>query len=139
MASYVVSEAVGLLKASGVQPKSARALVLGLTFKENIPDVRNSQPMALVEGLESQGVNVFVHDPIVNVVELSRKFIADPFNDPDGFDLVVLAVPHTAYLTRTPDAYVSLLRGEGKGVFVDVRGALGQEAFAEAEIAYWQL
>jgi UDP-N-acetyl-D-galactosamine dehydrogenase len=139
MASYVVSEAVGLLEAAGTQPKSARALVMGLTFKENIPDIRNSQPMALVRGLEAQGVDVFVHDPILDPAALSEKVITDPFSDADGFDLVVMAVPHDEYLERTPDAYVGLLRGKGRGVFVDVRGALGGEVFTKAGIAYWQL
>lgn len=139
MAAYVVSEAVELLKASGVQPKSARALILGLTFKENIPDVRNSQAIALVELLESYDVEVFVHDPIVNLTEFSHKLIVDPFGGPDTFDLVMLAVPHEAYLGEKAAAYVPLLHRTGNGVFIDIRGALDQEAFREAGIAYWQL
>ena len=139
MASYVVAEAVSLLLASNTQPGRARALVLGVTFKENIPDVRNSQPMVLVQGLEAEGIDVFIHDPIITPAGFSDKFLADPFNGTDGFDLVILAVPHDAYMARSTDAYIRLLRGNGRGVFVDVRGALDKEAFAEAGIAYWQL
>ena len=139
MASYVVAEAVSLLLASNTQPGRARALVLGVTFKENIPDVRNSQPMVLVQGLEAEGIDVFIHDPIITPAGFSDKFLADPFNGTDGFDLVILAVPHNAYLARSTDAYIRLLRGNGRGVFVDVRGALNKEPFAEAGIVYWQL
>ena len=139
MASYVVAEAVSLLLASSTKPGRARALVLGLTFKENIPDLRNSQPMALVQGLEAEGIDVFVHDPIITPVGFSENLLEEPFNGTDAFDLVILAVPHDAYMARSTDAYIRLLRGNRQGVFVDVRGALDKEPFAEAGIAYWQL
>lgn len=138
MAAYVVDESVALVEAAGKAVKDSKALVLGLTFKENIPDVRNSQAIALVEGLESKGVRVFVHDPIVDSPGLPGQFVADPFAAADAYDLVVLAVPHDEYLARNAGAFVGLLAGNA-GAFVDVRGSLSEASFTSAGIAYWQL
>jgi UDP-N-acetyl-D-glucosamine/UDP-N-acetyl-D-galactosamine dehydrogenase len=140
MPAHVVGEAVKLLQAQGKQAKNARVLVLGVTFKENIPDVRNSQPLALVTGLESVGAEVWVHDPIADFRSLAVKPLDDPFGDADGFDLVILAVPHDQFREITEQRFLNLLRSTGdRCVFMDLRGVLSPQPFVDAGVAYWQL
>ena len=99
-----------------------RTLVLGLAFKENVPDLRNSKVAALIERLRSHGHLVTVHDPLVSAVEADHEYglVLDAEALDRDYDLVVLAVPHEAYLTRT-ETLLALVGDEGR--FFDIRRA----------------
>jgi len=116
--------------ARGKKPGSV--LVLGLTFKENIPDLRNSKVADLVCTLGRLGHAVTVHDPHADAGEASHEYgiplVADAFDR--TYDLVVLAVPHREYLAMGGEALRALL-AEG-GMLADLKGEL-------AEFADWGL
>jgi UDP-N-acetyl-D-galactosamine dehydrogenase len=160
MGVYVAQETIKLLIEAGRSVRGASVLVLGVTFKENVRDVRNSRVVELVRELENYGVEVSVHDPIVgaaDVQKLGLRPISDPFScfprhptpnpqppTPDTrYDAVVLAVPHRAFCERTLSDYLSLLADDGRPVvFVDVKAALpltGHEKKGRRGVLYWSL
>jgi UDP-N-acetyl-D-galactosamine dehydrogenase len=114
--------------AAQLQP-GASVLVLGLTFKENVPDLRNSKAAELAIGLVKRGFDVTTHDPLADLAEAGALYGLTPLSVlPQGqtFDAVLGAVPHHAYAKLDGARLVGLLRPSGlladlKGVWRDVR------------------
>jgi UDP-N-acetyl-D-galactosamine dehydrogenase len=96
MGQYVVSQVVKRMIAADISPKSARALVLGLTFKENCPDLRNTRVVDIVSELGSYGTTVDVHDPWVNTEEAKSEYGIELVAEPGegAYDAVLIAVGH---------------------------------------------
>ncbi|MGE0581187.1 MAG: Vi polysaccharide biosynthesis UDP-N-acetylglucosamine C-6 dehydrogenase TviB [Steroidobacteraceae bacterium] len=99
MALYVASEVARLMTNRRIHVKGARVLVLGLTFKENCPDIRNSKVVDVVRELEKFGAQVDVHDPWVDVREAQHEYGIKPVKAPKAraYDAVVLAVGHQQF------------------------------------------
>jgi UDP-N-acetyl-D-galactosamine dehydrogenase len=97
-------------------------LVLGLTFKENVPDLRNSRVIDVIRGLEAKGHKVVVHDPLADPGQARREYgiALDPGALSRAYDLVLAAVPHRAYRALSADAIRGLVR-EG-GCVADLKG-----------------
>lgn len=108
--------------------KAGRALVLGLTFKENVPDLRNSKVADVIASLAAKGHAVTVHDPHADGDEARHEYGIEL--DPDAlattYDLVLMAVPHRAYLALGEDQIAALV-AEG-GTLADLKGVLGHRA-----------
>ena len=143
MGRYVAEQTVKLLIQAGRPVRGARVLVLGITFKENVPDVRNSRVLDLVRELEDYGCQVAVHDPLVGregLEALEVEVADDPFSAGLRYDAVVLAVPHRPFRERPAEAYRALLDdGIGPGVVVDVRGVLTGLERSNPHVLYWRL
>ena len=116
MAQYVASQIIKLMIAKGQQPLSARVLVLGLAFKENCPDVRNTKVVDIVAELESYGTSVEVHDPWVSPEDAKKEYGISLVPSPEtaAYDVVVLAVAHRQFRELGPDG----IRAFGKDVAV---------------------
>jgi len=99
MSIYVASRIVKLMLSRGLQPLKARILILGLTFKENCPDVRNTKVIDIVKELQSYGAAVEVHDPWVDPHEAKAEYGIDMAIEPEreAYDVVVLAVAHRQF------------------------------------------
>ena len=99
MGQYVVSQVIKNMIDADISPKSARVLVLGLTFKENCPDLRNTRVVDIVSELESYGATVDVHDPWVNPAEAKAEYGLDLVADPGAgeYDAVLVAVGHRQF------------------------------------------
>lgn len=146
MGRWVAQQAVkALVKARG-SLAGARALVLGATFKEDVPDTRNSRVADLVRELEAFGVATRVHDALLGPEAVQRLGFtwpeAPPFQESAGaerYDLVVLAVPHRAYREVPAAGYAALLPEGRKGLIADVRGVLARDELERAGAAYWRL
>ncbi len=141
MGRYVAQETVKLLiKARRVVPDS-RVLVLGATFKENVPDARNSRVVDLVHELQEYGCHVEVYDPLIPPDEQQRLGLPflqeDPFTSGRRYEAVILAVPHRVFLVRDWDAMVGLFSKEGLRVLVDIKGAL--RVPPTSGFLYWRL
>jgi UDP-N-acetyl-D-galactosamine dehydrogenase len=140
MASYVAQESATLLETLGGTPKSARALVMGLTFKEDVRDTRNAQAAVIVDELAKTGFEVWTSDPLLDAESQGPRFLADPFTADQQFDLVVLAVPHAAYRQADAEQFVALLGDPpGAAVFADLRGTVSAAAFDRPNTGYWTL
>jgi len=99
MAQYVASQTIKRMLAKKIQPADSRVLILGLTFKENCPDVRNTKVVDIVSELESYGANVDVCDPWVDAAEAKTEYDIDLVSDPQkgAYDVVVIAVAHDQF------------------------------------------
>ena len=121
--------------------KNARVGVLGLTFKENVPDLRNTKVVDVVEELESFGVNVLIHDAYADheeaVEEYGIKLVSlDEFHD---LDAVVLAVSHDEYRKISLDEIKSWFRDPAKALVIDVKCFYDRKEMEAAGIAHWRL
>jgi UDP-N-acetyl-D-galactosamine dehydrogenase len=143
MGVYVAQETVKLLIRAGKTVRNAHVLVLGVTFKENVRDTRNSRVLDLVRELENYKVRVFVHDPLIEmgkIHNLGLTAVLDPFRRETLYDAIILAVPHNAFREKKLDAYLALLKNEGgPGVLVDIRGVLPKEMITSKGMIYWSL
>lgn len=115
MGNYVVSSFVKGLIDKGIQPNGARILIMGLAFKENCSDIRNTRVFDVVQGLRSYGCNVDVYDPFVNALEACKEFnldlVADVDLDGKGlYDGILLAVAHD----QIKDIGIKKIRALGK-------------------------
>ncbi|MDB4248465.1 Vi polysaccharide biosynthesis UDP-N-acetylglucosamine C-6 dehydrogenase TviB [Amylibacter sp.] len=127
MGAYVASQLVKALLKRRVHVDGARILILGLTFKENCPDLRNSRVVDLVAELRDYGVHVDVHDPLVNAADVQKEYglalVTIP--EPEAYDGVILAVAHNSYR----EAGSAALRGYGRTshVFCDLKSVFGHD------------
>lgn len=139
---YVARETVKLLIQAGRVVKGAKALVLGVAFKEDVRDTRNTRVVELVQELKVHGIDVAVYDPLVDTNKLRQlglRPVSDPFIKADGhYDAVILAVPHRVFREKPMEAYLSLFQdGKDPGVLIDVKGVL--RATTHKGIRYWGL
>ena len=117
----------------------ARVLVLGLTFKENVPDLRNSKVVDIVRGLEDRGHRVAVHDPRADREEARALYCIELLPDLDaatGFDAVIGAVAHDAYRALDADRLSRLL--VPGGLVADIKG-LWREVTLPEGLRRWRL
>jgi UDP-N-acetyl-D-galactosamine dehydrogenase len=99
MGAYVVTQLVkGMIKKK-IQVEAAQVLVLGLSFKENCPDIRNTRIIDIVKELREYNINVDVYDPWVDIVEAQHEYGITPINSPKNgqYDAVILAVAHEEF------------------------------------------
>ena len=124
MGQYVASEVVKLFVKNDIQVKDAKVLVLGITFKENCPDVRNTRVVDVIQNLKEFGNQVTVYDPWANPSEVKKEYNIETLkNLPDQkFDGIVLAVAHSEFLTIDLSKYLNK-----NGVIYDVKGVLNCE------------
>lgn len=125
---HVADRILALLRERGVEPGRARALVLGLSFKENTPDLRNSRVANVIAALREAGIAVDVWDPWVDADEAEREFGLRPVEAPDrgAYDAVVLGVAHRQFALMTAEE----IRGLGKpgAAVYDVKSVWPREA-----------
>jgi UDP-N-acetyl-D-galactosamine dehydrogenase len=124
MGRFVAQRLVKMLVHADVPVRGARVGVLGLTFKENVNDIRNSKVPSIVSELADFGVQTLVHDPIADAAEARHEYGLDlcPFEDLRALDGLVLAVAHDDLLARGHDKLLAPLRDGG--VFVDVKSVI---------------
>jgi UDP-N-acetyl-D-galactosamine dehydrogenase len=124
MGEYVASEVVKLMIKKDVKVKEANVLVLGITFKENCPDVRNTKVVDVVSALKDFGVNVSIYDPWADAEEVKHEYglISTQEIPNQKFDAVVLAVAHKEFMEMD---FTSLLNENH--VVYDVKNALNEK------------
>ncbi|SHJ01028.1 nucleotide sugar dehydrogenase [Flavobacterium terrae] len=124
MGEYVASQVVKLMIKKGIAINGANLLMLGIAFKENCPDVRNTKIVDVISSLNDYGINVTVYDPWVNPLEVKHEYNLETNTilPSDKFDALVLGVAHKEFL----DIDLSLLRNQNS-VLYDVKGILGSD------------
>ena len=112
MGAYVVSQLIKLMLKKRIQVQDAKVLIMGLTFKENCPDIRNTRVVDIVAELKTYGVNVDVYDPWVNAAETEAEYGIKPIMQPakGQYDAMILAVAHEEF----KDMSISEIRALGK-------------------------
>jgi len=128
MAEHVAMRVLKLMISRSIQPPGARVLVLGLTFKENCPDVRNTKVVHIVNELKAFGCKVDVHDPWANAAEAEHEYGITLMSNPQpaSYDAIVVAVAHREYLELGADG----IRGFGRPntVIFDIKHVMPKDA-----------
>jgi UDP-N-acetyl-D-galactosamine dehydrogenase len=142
LAGRRINDSMGAFVGSSVDaqvPRRSRILVLGLTFKENVPDLRNSKIVDIVETLQQRGHEVVVHDPLADGEEALEHYgitLASTFNNIGTFNAVVGAVAHASYRAFTPSTFEALL--EPGGLVADIK-AMWRELRLPDGVRRWEL
>jgi len=128
MGAYVAGRLIKAMIQRGVQVRGARVLVLGLAFKENCPDMRNTRVIDIVRELADYGVDVAVHDPWADPAEARREYGLELTAEPEAgaYDGVVLAVAHTAFRDLGPAGARRF--GKPGAVLFDVKSIFPKDA-----------
>jgi UDP-N-acetyl-D-galactosamine dehydrogenase len=142
MGPYIAQETIKLLIKAGRVVRGAKILILGAAFKQDVRDLRNTRVAELIHELQNYGLEIAVHDPLVQPADLQRfgvRVVANLFESKDKYDAVILAVPHRIFQDHPVETYASLLKnGDRPPVLVDVKGVM-REMKCRKEILYWSL
>lgn len=142
MGKYVAENTVKQMIQSGKVIKGARVLVLGLTFKEDVPDIRNTKVIDIVSELSDYGIDVLIHDPLASSEETWHEYGVEltALEDVGSVDAVVYAVSHEQFKALSiADITKLCTNGNGGGVVVDVKNVLSRVEVESAGMSYWSL
>ena len=140
MAAYVAQQTVKKIIQTGGVVKGSKVIVLGLTFKENCPDLRNSKVADVVRELQEFGCDVSVHDPLAEPKEAVHEYgitLADWDDLPGQAEAIVAAVSHTEFTSQPASRLLSKLKPGG--AFIDIKSAYSQEMIEAAGFKLWRL
>jgi UDP-N-acetyl-D-galactosamine dehydrogenase len=139
MGKFVAEQTVKRIIIAGSAVRGAKVNVLGLTFKENVPDLRNSRVIDVVRELESYSVDVSVHDPVASPRDARAEYGIElrAWEQLPTADALVIAVAHDEFVRRDLEDY----RGKlvPNGCFVDVKARFDPAALNAAGLSVWRL
>jgi len=153
MAKFIAENTVKSLIKANKRVKNAKVAVLGLTFKEDCPDTRNTKVVDIIHELKEYGVNVLATDPVACKEEIKEEYGIDmvSMEDIKSVDAVILAVSHHQYRGMTIKDFAPLYRREvldevavakdeeEKDVFIDVKGIMDKHSVDSDTMVYWRL
>jgi UDP-N-acetyl-D-galactosamine dehydrogenase len=139
MRTHIARKTVQQMIHAGRSIKGARVNILGLTFKENVPDIRNSKVIDIIRELHEFGVQTFVHDPLASAEEALLEYGVRlcGWNDLPAADALVLAVSHKPYLDMSPAALMEKI--VRRGCLIDVKAVCEAESFRREGLSVWRL
>ena len=124
MGKYIAEKTIKTMIANDKRIKDSNVLILGVTFKEDCPDMRNTKVVDVIEELKTYGCNVDVYDPWVDPEEekhhYSHGIIADPFKSDKKYDSIVVAVAHKQFIALSEDDYKNI--SSTSPVIMDIKG-----------------
>ena len=140
MGKYVAEQTIKLLVLAGKQVKGIKVAVLGVTFKEDIPDIRNSKVVDIVYELKTYGIKVLVHDPLADAKEVEKHYRLDlqSMETLAGVDAVIVTVGHRFYKELGLSRIAGLCQNKTP-IIIDVKGAFSQNEAKKMNITYWRL
>lgn len=138
MGSYVGQQVIKRLATHDLPLKQLRVGILGFTFKENVPDIRNSKVIDIYRELEAYGVSPLVHDPMAKQEDMRCEYGVEltPLDDFRNLHALILAVPHRYYDEIDPAGFSVMI--VERGVFVDVKSRVAPAAL-RSDVQYWSL
>jgi UDP-N-acetyl-D-galactosamine dehydrogenase len=140
MGKFVAEQTMKLLSRMARPVNELKVGVLGLTFKENVPDLRNSKVPDIIHELREYGVEVVVHDPIAESEEAVAEYgihLVD-WRHLNGLDGLIVAVAHKHYAEMSVADLLRPLRSQKQGVVIDVKSMLDPEKIPNG-LKYWRL
>jgi UDP-N-acetyl-D-galactosamine dehydrogenase len=139
MAHFVATKTVKLMSQNGIQVAGTRANVFGVTFKENCPDVRNSQVFPLIRELEGSGLEVSVVDPRADASALTDEYGVQltPIDKVVPAPVTILAVPHEEFCQMGFAWLQSVI--DKPGLLIDIKSVFREQALGDEELTYWSL
>ena len=143
MGAYVADAAVREMISAGLAPKRARVAVLGLTFKENCPDIRNSKVNDIIRQLNAYGIEPVVVDPWANGQDAMREYgvTLTKMEDVRDMDCVITAVAHDGFRALGLSGLRKLFKdsADGEKVLIDVKGLYKMEELRASGMRWWRL
>jgi UDP-N-acetyl-D-galactosamine dehydrogenase len=138
MGANIARRAVKLMINAGSRVKGARVGILGITFKENVPDIRNSRIPGIISELNDFGIHPLIHDPMASSAEVREEYGLElsAWDDFRDLEVLIYAVSHDWYSERKPGELFGML-GE-RGVFIDIKSVIPRTSVPE-HLVYWQL
>ena len=139
MGKFIAEQTIKQMIASGSSIKGAKVNVLGLTFKENVPDLRNSRVIDIINELRTFGVDIFVHDPVPQAGDARHEYGIDlvSWEQLPVADAMIAAVAHQPFLSMPVSALASKV--VKNGCFIDVKSQFDQTALRAAGLRVWRL
>lgn len=139
MAKFVAEQTIKQIIKADINVRGARVNVLGLSFKENCPDLRNSKVADLINELKSYGIEIHVHDPVANPDEARHEYGVEleSWEDLPCADAIIVAVSHREFTDRPLTDFQSKVTDNG--CFIDVKSQLDQTALRAAGFNVWRL
>jgi len=141
MGKYIAEQAVKQLIKADKTVKGATAIIAGITFKENVSDIRNSRVIDIIAELKEYGMKVLICDPLADNDEVKHEYGVEltPYSPKLKADCLVLAVNHTILKQQLSMAAIQKhLSNGGKGVVIDVKGMFEPKDFDSTGILYWR-
>ena len=139
MGKFIAEQMIKLLIRAGTPVKRSRVLIMGVTFKENCADIRNSRVFEVIDELHSYDVEIIVHDPMAQSqqVEKEHDIKLTAWEDIKDIDGIILAVAHKQYVEMD----ISQLKEKihNRGVIMDVKAILDPVEFENTGITFWRL
>ena len=139
ISSFIVDNIVEKLRNKGISEEKAKVQILGITFKENVNDIRNSKVIDIMKELNKRNIKVYARDPYADMknVEEEYKISIDDNENNEKVDVLVVAVAHDKYRNMNNNEILSLLN-ENKIIF-DIKNILNKEELIELGVDYWRL
>lgn len=140
MGKYIAENVVKNLIFADKPVRNAKVAILGFTFKENCPDIRNSKVIDIVNELREYGIEPLIADPLANVEEAKKTYgvVMIDVNAVKEMDAVVLAVAHEQ-LRNMQMKEIDCMYGSGEKVLLDIKGLFDREEYERAGYHYWRL
>ena len=139
MGKYIADTSISKMVKYGINPISSKVAVLGLTFKENCPDLRNTKVVDIIEQLNSYGCKVIVADPYAdpNLARRMYNIKIDNMDKIKNCDAIIVAVSHDEYINLTKEQWNKFLKS--KSILIDVKSVIPKKLFSKSDISYWCL
>ena len=141
MGKYIAEKTIKLLIQAGTQIKNANVAILGITFKENCPDIRNSKIIDIIKELKEFGVNVLISDPLANSEEVLQQYnlTLTDINEISNLDALIIAVSHDFYKLFSFDSLNKFFNPSITPVLIDVKGLFEKDKAKNLNYLYWRL
>ena len=143
MGKFVAENTVKNLIKAGKAVQGSKVLILGLTFKENISDIRNTKVIDVYKELKEYGINVYIHDPFAYPEEVKEEYgieLLDNIKKEAPYDAIVVAVKHRPFIEELDfKKYKELMKNDGKPVLIDIKGLYNKDKAIKEGFLYWRL
>ncbi|WP_345782861.1 UDP binding domain-containing protein [Venenivibrio stagnispumantis] len=141
MGKYVAENTVKKLIKAEKAVKGSKVLILGLTFKENISDIRNTKVIDIYNELKEYGINVYIHDPFAYPEEVKEEYgveLLQNIEEKAPYDAIIVAVKHKPFIEEIDFKKYKELMGNNP-VLIDVKGLYNKEKAIKEGFLYWRL
>ncbi len=143
MGKFVAESTVKKLIKAGKTVKGSKVLILGLTFKENISDIRNTKVIDVYNELKEYGIDVYIYDPYAYPDEVKEEYGIDllkSVEEKSPYDAIIVAVKHRPFIEELDfKEYKKLMNDRGKPVLIDIKGLYNKDKAIKEGFLYWRL
>lgn len=136
---FIVDETIKCLIHKNILIKNARLAILGLTYKENCPDLRDTRVIDIINQFKNYGLQILVNDPVVDPIEARKEYNIElvSWKDLKNIDVLLLTVAHDQYRSLKKNDFLNIL--SKNGIIMDVKEIFNAEEFSDTPITFWRL